>query len=135
MRGAAATAAVVAVCLAWWRPLATAGCQAPAAPQPNASFQDWHSGLEDFFHEVDADGNGQIEPTEAARYIGKSFEPGDYTGEELSRAVEYMKANLDSSDVDYTISEGEVVNHLRSLQKVAAPGVDAWYGSAVPSKN
>lgn len=74
-------------------------------------------GLSEFFRSVDVDGDGQIEPAEALRYIGDSF-GAELPEQERTLAVQQMSQNLDGSDTGVTISKAEVAEHLHSLLKV-----------------
>lgn len=76
-----------------------------------------HVGLSEFFRSVDADGDGQIEPAEAMRYIGDSF-GAELPEQERRLAVQQMSQNLDGSDFGVTVSKAEVEQHLRTLMKV-----------------
>lgn len=77
----------------------------------------WTSGLSEFFRTVDKDGDGQIEPAEAMRYIGDSF-GAELPESERNLAVQQMARNLDGSDTGVTVSKAEVEQHLRTLLKV-----------------
>ena len=48
---------------------------------------EWDEGLEEFFHKVDRDGDGQIEAQEAAQYIGDS---DIFQDEDLAQAIEQV---------------------------------------------
>jgi hypothetical protein len=86
--------------------------------------RNWHSGLDEFFKRVDIDGDGQVGPTEARRYIGANL---GATGEaEISAALTQMTDNLDSSDAGNTISEAEVEAHLRKLMQVQTLASLSW---------
>ena len=77
----------------------------------------WNSGLSEFFRTVDSDGDGQIEPAEAMRYIGDSF-GAELPEQDRNLAVQQMSQNLDGSDYGVTVSKAEVEQHLRTLLKV-----------------
>ena len=77
----------------------------------------WNSGLAEFFRSVDSDGDGQIEPSEAMRYIGDSFGT-ELPEKDRKLAVQQMSRNLDGSDSGVTVSKAEVEQHLRTLLKV-----------------
>lgn len=65
-------------------------CLGPLQPAHGAESEaGWDEGLEEFFHKVDRDGDGQIEAQEAAQYIGDSgmLQDGD-----LGQAVEQVCA-------------------------------------------
>ena len=72
--------------------------------------------LSTFFHSVDKDGDGQIEPDEAMAFMGDHF--GDVAEHDVHHAVNLMKHNLDGSDQGQTISQSEVAEHLHSLLQV-----------------
>ena len=71
----------------------------------------WKGSLGDFFSSVDLNDDGQIEPQEAAKYIGDGV-VGD-------QDLQCMQYNVDGADNGDTISEGELQQHLQSLMKVA----------------
>lgn len=74
----------------------------------------WKGSLGDFFSSVDLNDDGQIEPQEAAKYIGDGV-VGD-------QDLQCMQSNVDGADNGDTISEGELQQHLQSLMKVATCG-------------
>ena len=78
--------------------------------------------LTKFFHSVDRDGDGQIEPHEAVAFIGDHF--GDVAEQDVHQSINLMKNNLDSSDQGQTISQSEVAEHLHSLLQVGAAYVE-----------
>jgi hypothetical protein len=91
---------------------------------PDVKDRNWHTGLDEFFKRVDIDGDGQVGPTEARRYIGANL---GATGEaEISAALTQMTDNLDSSDAGNTISEAEVEAHLRKLMQVQTLASFSW---------
>lgn len=64
-------------------------CLGPLRPaRAVESGSEWNEGLEEFFHKVDRDGDGQIEAQEAAQYIGDS----DIQDGDLGQAVEQVCA-------------------------------------------
>lgn len=65
----------------------------------------------ELFSKIDTDGDGQIEASEAARYIGDA----SVGAEDL----ECMQANVDGADQGDTISEKELQRHLQSLMKAS----------------
>ena len=77
----------------------------------------WNTGLSQFFRSVDSDGDGQIEPAEAMRYIGDSF-GAELPEQDRRLAVQQMSKNLDGNDFGVTVSKAEVEQHLRTLLKV-----------------
>eukprot|EP00884_Botryococcus_braunii_P022435 jgi/Botrbrau1/8876/Bobra.50_2s0031.2 len=77
--------------------------------------KDWHLGLDEFFKNIDIDGDGQVGPAEAKQYIGKML--GTTHEGELRDAVVQMTANLDGTDQGNTISEKEVEEHLKKLKQ------------------
>jgi len=70
----------------------------------------WKGSLGEFFSRVDSNADGQIEPQEAAQYIGDGG-VGD-------QDLQCMQSNVDGADHGDTISEGELQRHLHSLLKV-----------------
>lgn len=72
--------------------------------------------LTKFFHSVDKDGDGQIEPHEAVAFMGDHF--GDVAEHDVHHSINLMKNNLDGSDQGQTISQSEVAEHLHSLLQV-----------------
>lgn len=79
--------------------------------QENGTPDRWKGSLGDFFSSVDLNDDGQIEPQEAAKYIGDGV-VGD-------QDLQCMQSNVDGADHGDTISEGELQQHLQSLMKVA----------------
>ena len=80
----------------------------PPAPR------EWQGSLGQLFSQIDTDGDGQIEASEAARYIGDStVGPQD---------LQCMQANVDGADQGDTISENELQSHLQSLMKASCHG-------------
>ena len=117
-----------AILLICW--LQEARGETPGKASPTAG--GWNSGLSEFFKTVDSDGDGQIEPAEAMRYIGDSFGP-DLPEQDRRLAVQQMSRNLDGSDSGFTVSKAEVEQHLRTLLKVRAPATWLETGSIVLS--
>ena len=77
----------------------------PPAPR------EWQGSLGQLFSQIDTDGDGQIEASEAARYIGDSS-----VG---AQDLQCMQANVDGADQGDTISENELQSHLQSLMKAS----------------
>ena len=78
----------------------------PTAPR------EWQGSLGELFSRIDTDGDGQIEASEAARYIGDAS-----VGDE---DLQCMQANVDGADQGDTISEKELQRHLQSLMKASS---------------
>ena len=88
----------------------------PPAPR------EWQGSLGQLFSQIDTDGDGQIEASEAARYIGDSS-----VG---AQDLQYMQANVDGADQGDTISETELQRHLQSLMKASSHDFFASGGQA-----
>lgn len=88
--------------------------------------KDWHLGLDEYFKKIDVDGDGQVAPAEAKRFIRQTL--GTTHEGELSDAIVQMTSNLDGTDQGSTISEKEVEAHLRKLMQVrqAMFSLRAW---------
>jgi len=86
-------------------------CKTPGGPPAP---KEWQGSLGQLFSQIDTDGDGQIEASEAARYIGDS----SVGAEDL----QYMQANVDGADQGDTISENELQRHLQSLMKASFHG-------------
>lgn len=84
------------------------GSGSPPAPR------EWQGSLGQLFSQIDTDGDGQIEASEAARYIGDSS-----VG---AQDLQCMQANVDGADQGDTISENELQRHLQSLMKASSHG-------------
>ena len=80
------------------------------APAP----REWQGSLGQLFNQIDTDGDGQIEASEAARYLGDA----SVGAEDL----QCMQSNVDGADQGDTISEGELQRHLQSLMKASSLG-------------
>ena len=80
----------------------------PTAPR------EWQGSLGELFSRIDTDGDGQIEASEAARYIGDAS-----VGDE---DLQCMQANVDGADQGDTISEKELQRHLQTLMKASSVG-------------
>ena len=74
--------------------------------------REWQGSLGELFSRIDTDGDGQIEASEAARYIGDA----SVGAEDL----QCMQANVDGADQGDTISEKELQRHLQSLMKASS---------------
>lgn len=88
--------------------------------------KDWHLGLDEYFRKIDVDGDGQVAPAEAKRFIRQTL--GTTHEGELTDAIVQMTSNLDGTDHGSTISEKEVETHLRKLMQVDSCGISgrAW---------
>ena len=70
----------------------------------------WRGSLGEFFSSVDRNRDGEIQPEEAASYLGDASV--------VDQDLQYMQANVDGADHGDTISEGELQRHLHKLLQV-----------------
>ncbi len=98
----------------WLLCLAILSCSEVLAKSSEGSLgpREWQGSLGQLFSQIDTDGDGQIEASEAARYIGDSS-----VG---AQDLQCMQANVDGADQGDTISENELQRHLQSLMKACS---------------
>ena len=97
--------------------LLTAGILAARVNAGGAT--DGERGASAFFDRLDVNDDGQIELNEASAYIRKSFDahPDFDTKGEVDRAAKQLLASIDGNDEGSTVSEDELLRHLKGMLK------------------
>ncbi|GMH41423.1 hypothetical protein BSKO_09333 [Bryopsis sp. KO-2023] len=86
-----------------------------------------------FFGSLDGNSDGQIDETEARKYIGESIGGSEFdTRQKVDAALDQMTTNVDGTDPLTTISVAELQNHLKDLLRGSSVGEWVRHGLGLP---